>query len=143
MQQVLVATIGKDDPHALVEEGVRIARRTGAEIVFLSVVPLSDRRVPLDAGPLSLVGTYQLTPDRTDVALQQGASLAAQAGLGHRVELFAAAAPSPVIAARARRHRADVVLVEFGARGKLSELRRRRLARRLRKRVDGAVVAVR
>jgi nucleotide-binding universal stress UspA family protein len=141
MQPVLVATIGRTDPHGLVREGVDIARRTGAEIVFLSVVPLSDRRVP--SRPLSLLGPTELSPDSGDVALQEGANRAREAGLGFRTEVVASARPHEAIAARARRHGADVVLVELDPRRRFGRLRRRRLARRLDKRVAGAVVAVR
>ena len=141
MQPVLVATIGRDDPQGLVREGVDIARRTRAEIVFLSVVPLSDRRVPRDHGPLSLLGPTQLSPNSGDLALQEGARLATAAGLGFRTEVVATADAAGAIAASARRHGANLILVEFVSRRVLGELRRRRLARRLRRRVD-ALVAV-
>lgn len=131
---MLVALQGSPRDDSVVDhEAAALARRLGASLIAVRVVPLSDPRVPHDLGPLSYLGPHQLASARDDPRLDYAIQAGHEAGLTVKAELLASADPARAIAEAARRHEADVVIVEGPGNGLRARLRGRRLARRVRR----------
>lgn len=143
MATVVVALQGdpRDDSPAD-HEAVALARRLDADLVAVRVVPLTDRRVPRDLGPLSYLGPHRLTAESSDPRLEYAVAAGREAGLRVETELLAAEDEARAIADASRRHDATVVLVEPPGDGLRARLHGRRLARRVRRLAPGVVFTV-
>lgn len=109
-RHVLIATDGSPGAHAAVEEGVRIAKQTGADVIFLAVAhpPLSLLGEPF----YQCVLTAHLTAMRQ--ALAKATPFADERHVRYETELMEGPAAQTILdLARSR----DVDLIVVGSRG--------------------------
>lgn len=112
LDRIVVGVSGSAASREAVELAVELARAESAEIAFVSVVSMSDRRVPRDElGPLAFAVPHVLVTDETDIALLEAGELAKQSGVSARLEVVAADDPASAIVEAARRLRGDLIVL--------------------------------